>query len=85
MASMPTLYIRDVPPEVYEQVKGWAEKAGRSVNAEVLALLEREAERRQGHSEWFQGLLELRKELGLTMEDAEDAIAAIRAHRDAGM
>jgi hypothetical protein len=53
MVDVATLYVRDVPPELYEQLKAWAERAGRSVNAEVLALLEREAERRRTKSDWF--------------------------------
>ena len=56
---MATLYVRDVPPDLYEEIKRWAEGAGRSVNAEMLALLEREAERRRQHSEWWQSVLDL--------------------------
>jgi hypothetical protein len=55
------------------------------VNAEVLALLEREAVRRDERSDWFEGHDALRRKLGLTPEDAEFAVAAIRAHRDAGL
>ena len=34
---MPTLYIRNVPAEVYEALKASAKREGRSVNAEALA------------------------------------------------
>jgi plasmid stability protein len=40
MRRMPTLYIRNVPPEVYEALKARAKREGRSVNAEALTLLE---------------------------------------------
>lgn len=82
MMNVATLYVRDIPPELYEQVKDWAKKSKRSVNAEMLALLEEEAARRGGRSEWFEDLLRLRKELSLSREDADLMIQAIRDHRD---
>ena len=85
MSVVPTLYVRNVPPELYEALKRWAEESGRSVSAEVLHVLERAAASRQGRSDWYESFLALRRELGLTNEDVDDAIAAIRAHRDAGM
>jgi plasmid stability protein len=45
MTQMPTLYIRNVPPEVYEALKARAKREGRSVNAEALKILEDVAER----------------------------------------
>jgi len=83
--AVATLYVRNVPPELYARLQHWAETSGRSVNAEVLALLEREAARRDERSDWFEGHHALRRKLGLTPEDAEFAVAAIRAHRDAGL
>lgn len=50
MTQMPTLYIRNVPPEVYEALKARAEREGRSVNAEALALLEEVAEQEHGRA-----------------------------------
>jgi plasmid stability protein len=85
MIEVATLYVRNVPPELYAEVKGWASASGRSLNAEVLAVLEHEAERRRERTEWLEGFLELRERLKLTREEADEAIAAIRAHRDAGI
>ncbi len=82
MVGMPTLYVREIPPELYEQLKQWAKESKRSVNSEVVALLEQEAARRGGRSEWFEDLLRLRKELNLSREDADLMIQAIRDHRD---
>lgn len=42
---MPTLYIRNVPPEVYEALRARAKREGRSVNAEALKILEEVAKR----------------------------------------
>jgi plasmid stability protein len=47
---MPTLYIRNVPPEVYEALKARAKREGRSVNAEALTILEEVAVREQAGS-----------------------------------
>jgi hypothetical protein len=82
MRGMATLYVRNVPAPLYAELARWAEESGRSVNSEMLVLLEEEAERRRRHSGWYEELLALRRELGLSSEDADIAIAAIRAHRD---
>ena len=84
MSGMATLYVRNVPAEVYAELQAWASSSGRSVNAEVLALLERECETRKSREDWLEGFLALRKEVGLTSEAADLAIQAIREHRDAG-
>ena len=81
---MATLYVRNVPPELYDELKRWAGESGRSLNGVVLDLLEREAGRRARRSDWFEGLLGLRKEINLSSEAADLAVASIRAHRDAG-
>lgn len=82
MSGMATLYVRNVPPELYSEVKRWAAAAGRSVNAEIVEVLEQEAQRRRRGRDWHRQLLELRHELALSPEDAALAIDAIRAHRD---
>jgi len=82
MSAVPTLYVRNVPPKVYKALKRWAGESGRSVNAEALAILEREAARREQGGDWFDRLLEFRKTVPLSDEAADLAIAAIRAHRE---
>jgi len=84
MSVMATLYVRDVPPALYEEIKRWAKGTGRSVNAEMLALLEREAERRQKNSDWWQSVLDLRAEIGPLPAGAFDAAELIREDRDHG-
>ncbi|MGH2971393.1 MAG: FitA-like ribbon-helix-helix domain-containing protein [Gaiellaceae bacterium] len=79
---MPTLYVRDIPPELYDQLKRWAKDSNRSLNAEILTVLEQEAARRNEQSDWFQTLLEFRKELTLPREVVDEGIQAIRDHRD---
>jgi hypothetical protein len=84
MNAVATLYVRNVPAEIYAELQSWADESGRSVNAEMLALLERECTARQSRRGWLEGFLELRSEIGLTSEAADLAIQAIREHRDAG-
>lgn len=41
MSEMPTLFVRGVPPELYESLRDRARREGRSINAETIALLRR--------------------------------------------
>lgn len=50
MSRLPTLYIRNVPTEVYEALKARAKREGRSVNAEALVALGELAERERGRA-----------------------------------
>jgi hypothetical protein len=85
MGCVATLYVRNVPPDLYDGLKRWADKSGRSVNAEILALLEREAARRAQPGDWIERLHALRREIPLSDELGDLAVAAVRAHRDAGI
>ncbi len=46
---MPNLHIRNVPEEVYAALRVQAKARGRSINAEVLDILERFAEHQRLH------------------------------------
>ena len=39
MACMPALHVRNVPQEVYEALRARAQRNGRSLNSEALAIL----------------------------------------------
>jgi antitoxin FitA len=52
MASMATLYVRNVPAELYAKLQAWAAESGRSLNAAVLELLERETSERDRRTEF---------------------------------
>ncbi|MGN6258476.1 MAG: FitA-like ribbon-helix-helix domain-containing protein [Solirubrobacterales bacterium] len=47
---MPTLYVRDVPPELYERLRGEAKSARRSLSAEAIERLRRTFSPRSGVS-----------------------------------
>jgi plasmid stability protein len=47
MTAVATLYVRNLPAGLYDELRRWAEERGRSVNAEVIDLLARVAARRR--------------------------------------
>ncbi len=52
MASVATLYVRNVPAELYAKLQQWAAESGRSVNALAVDLLEREVQRLDRETEF---------------------------------
>jgi hypothetical protein len=76
-----TLYVRDVPAALYERLTRWAEESGRSVNGEMIALLEQEAERREPRADWWHKVLALQQEPRLP-PGALRSEDIIRADRD---
>jgi plasmid stability protein len=83
MNGVATLYVRNVPAALYAELQRWAAESGRSVNAEVLALLEREADERRFQDGWFERVLALRRKIGLS-PDAPTPEDLIREDRDRG-
>ena len=81
MSPVATLYVRNVPVPLYAQLMRWAEESGRSVNSEMLALLEKEADRRNQRDDWWQKVLALQDGFKLP-PDAPRAEDIIRADRD---
>jgi plasmid stability protein len=53
-------HVRDIPPELLEKLRERARRGGRSMNAEIIAMLERELDR-PSPEEWLRGLGELRE------------------------
>lgn len=47
MVGVATLYVRNIPAELYAELQRWAAEHERSINAEVIDVLQRESERRQ--------------------------------------
>ncbi len=77
---VPTLHLRNVPLNVYEALRGRALRSGRSLNAEVVAILREEIERRQGHEDL---LRELERLSVVLPEGAPTPEQFIREDRDA--
>lgn len=83
MVGVATLYVRNLPADLYDELRRWAEEHERSVNAEVIDLLRRERERRQGTNDAAQTLAEYFERYG-DQPVGSDAVALIREDRDRG-
>jgi plasmid stability protein len=77
---MVAFHIRNIPPELYERLRERARQEGRSVNAEVLSILERELSR-LSPEEFERRLRDLHRRIRLT-PDAPTPEQLIREDRD---
>jgi hypothetical protein len=64
MPSVATLYVRNLPAELYEQLQRWAAEHGQSVNAEMIEMLHAEVDRRAQDAEFDRRYDEYRKKYG---------------------
>lgn len=62
---MATLYVRDVPEKLYKRLRARARRNGRSLNAEVLELIDEAVLREQTSEEITERLAELAAEIDL--------------------
>lgn len=81
--DMATLYIRNVPADLHDELRRLAEEHDRSLNAEILDLLRRAAKRRRGDSDFARSLAEYFEEYGDQPVES-DVVALIREDRDRG-
>jgi antitoxin FitA len=80
---MATLYVRDVPPELYERLRREAASARRSISAETVELLRRGLSSRSGVSleQLLQGADQIRAKHALAAGSPSSA-ELIREDRD---
>ena len=83
MREVPTLHVRNVPPEVYEALRARASREGRSMNAEVIAILRRVVASRRDPDDLIEDLRRFRDRVRLPA-DAPRPEELIREDRDAG-
>jgi plasmid stability protein len=81
MTDMATLYIRDVPEVIVTRLKRRAKREGRSLNGEVVALLEASVAEERTLEEVLDGLEALAKRINLS-PDAPMPEELIRLDRD---
>ncbi len=82
---MPNLTIRKIPKPIHRRLRQSAKEHGRSLNAEILAILSDEdawARRRWELAEVIPELDQARKELAEKYPDLPDSVSMIRADRD---
>jgi plasmid stability protein len=80
---MPALHVRNVPEEVYEALRARAVREGRSMNAEVIAILRRSLTSRRDPEDVIADLRRFRERVQLPA-DAPAPEDVIREDRDAG-
>ena len=78
---MATLYVRDVPEKLYKRLRARARRNGRSLNAEVLELIDEALLRELTSDEITDRLAELAAEIDLP-PDAPRPEEIIREERD---
>jgi plasmid stability protein len=80
---MATLYVRDVPEKLYKRLRARARRNGRSLNAEVLELIDEAVLRELTSDEITDRLAELAAEIDLPPDAPrpEDIIRQERDHR----
>jgi antitoxin FitA len=83
MEQVPTLHVRNVPPEVYEALRARAAREGRSMNAEVISILRRSLASRRDPEDVIAHLRRFRERVQLP-SDAPLPEDLIREDRDAG-
>ena len=81
MTGMATLYVRNVPEELYAKLQAWAAEAGESLNAAILDFLAREVEREERRVEYERLLAKLKTYPPYTGPPLDDLI---REDRDRG-
>jgi plasmid stability protein len=82
---MANLTVRDIPEDIYKELRKDAERLGRSLNAEILALMRERAEavrRRRQAAKAMRELDRMREELARKYPNAPDSVEIIREIRD---
>jgi plasmid stability protein len=78
---MPTLHVRSVPDDVYNQLRSLAQVKQRSLSAQVVAMLERALEA-EAHQQRQAHLLEtIRRRRFLPPAEAPDSVELLREDR----
>jgi plasmid stability protein len=87
MSDMPTLHVRNVPDDVYTALRVRAEREGRSMSAEVIAILRRTLLRRRDPDELLADLRAMRERAPLPAgaPRPEDLIREDRDVRSRGL
>ena len=79
---MPTLQVRDLPDDVYNQITYLAEKEHRSLTQETIILLKEGITRRIGDKERRRKLLEKMSDLRIDGSKYPDPVELIREDRE---
>ena len=79
---MPTLQVRDLPDELYDQLSYLAEREHRSLTQEAIVLLKQGIAAKMGGRSTRQTALEGLQALSVDSEDLPDPVTMVREDRD---
>ena len=78
---MPTLYVRDIPDRLYQQIRKIAAAQGRSLSAYVVTVLEQAVEGEKLPSARSKALSNIRRHRRPLPADAPDSVTILRKIR----
>ena len=78
---MPTLHVRNIPDELYAQLKRLASSESQSLSAEVVRLLSQAVEERERRSSQKRILSRLRRRRFVPRAGAPESLALLREDR----
>ena len=82
---MPNVTVRNIPKDIYRRMRESAKRRGRSLNAEILAILSDEdgwTRRRLAIAETIPELRRMREEIAREHPNAPESVEIIREIRD---
>ncbi len=79
---MPTLQVRELPDDLYNQLSYLAQKEHRSLAQQTIALLEEGIEARLKGQQRRRKLLETQNPLGIDARNLPDPVTWVRADRE---
>jgi hypothetical protein len=82
LVDMATLYIRNVPDDLWAELRASALRNGRSLNAEVIARLRGDTHDWHGDQEWWDRFMARRERWRVALADAPLPEDLIRDDRD---
>lgn len=78
---MPTLHVRSVPEDLYNQIKSLAQSERRSLSAQVILMLQRSLKLEQQRQEQIELLQGIRRRRFVPPNDAPDPVELLQADR----
>lgn len=79
---MPNLTVRNIPKKEYAALRKDAERSGRSLNSELLAMIHERSETRRRRRAAMRRIDQLREEIARRFPSQLDSVDLIREDRD---
>jgi len=79
---MPNLTVRNIPRKEYAALRKDAERSGRSLNSELLAMIHERSETRRRRRAAIRQIDRLREQIARQFPDQPDSVVLIREDRE---